>query len=464
MEGWPITRDNLTFLIEREKNKAIKILLSVDGVDVKHAPLVAMGADEGVSASITIRSDEYVQLAINEILKWQTVISGIQIFDINFDEYEVSYHPETSDEEEKILLKSYKGSYESLNNECDFEQIGRAFCVKDVDVERIEYTSHYRDGRLAFEVGRYIDAYNHFFLFLETRYCDGKTQTNLQTKLLLEAGHFISALKESIKEYSSHGAAKSKHLEPLFSPEATDEKKVKCIINLRGRLRHHSLKNPNRWDPNKHDEYKQPAQLLQAIVSKVVINSSISDIYSKDSLKMFQDISTSTGFETKLIVHTKRLNKEPALTINMSYPTVILSSKLCRTVLINAIEACAQNLQHFDTVRLDAIDDRHGLDVLISELGVWAYTKERAFEFSDSTEQASCIFERYRGGIVIKEEFSVPINASTLKIHHAWSLLKYCFERIDHANPTTRILSLKIVASISGRPILNYRVGAQIRN
>lgn len=405
-----------------------------------------------------------MQVAINQILNWQAVVSGLQIFDVDFDDYEIRYHPESMDEEDQIHIKSSRSSTDALKSICDFEQIGRAFCVGDIPLDRIEYTSHFRDGQLALGVGRYIDAYNNMFLFIETRYCGGKIKTAQQVELLLNNRAFVESFETSISEFANKKLAQSKHLKDVFDASLSIRDKIKGIVNLRGKLRHHSLNSPLRWNPNKQSEYEEPARFLTMVVANFVMKESLSDIYSPENMKTFRDLSVSGGFETKITVHTYRLKKEKTLELSISIPTTVVSSTICLAAARSALEACDKNRQTGDTTRLDATNDRNGLELFEIELGLWTYSESQSIKLKNPADKVRCRFEHFQSGIVTKHEFEFPPQIDEINVENAWAMLKYCFDHIERKDPTTRVMNLKLFLGKNKRPILTYRVGAQVVN
>ena len=176
-------------------------------------------SDEGGRTHIEMRGDGYADLARKNIMSWQAVLSGPQIVDLDYDNYELRFHAENIDEDPHIHVKSFKHSFDQASNSaCDFEQIGRAFCVGPISDGRIESTSHFREGRIAFEAGRYVDAYNNMFLFLETRYCDGKTGNDKQTELLLKQQKFCAILERTATEFAKQSGPSRKDKFDLFKP------------------------------------------------------------------------------------------------------------------------------------------------------------------------------------------------------------------------------------------------------
>ena len=162
MEGWPIKTGSTTFFLEREANVLKRVCLAFSGVDVAQAPHVQPAGSETEIPHITITGGKHASLARKSIMNWQAVVSGQQIVDLDYDNYELRFRAEEFSEEASIHIKSFRSNSDNLlNRECDFEQIGRAFCVGPISDDRIESTSHFREGRLAYGAGRYIDAYNN---------------------------------------------------------------------------------------------------------------------------------------------------------------------------------------------------------------------------------------------------------------------------------------------------------------
>lgn len=465
MECWPIRLENEIFFLEREDTVLKRVCLSFTGVGIEHAPNLTPSIDVKSPANLKINGDAYAVLARRRIMNWQAVVSGIQIVDLDFDGFEMRFHPESVEEEPHINLKSFKFSYDqALNSSCDFEQLGRAFCAGAVSSDRIESTSHYREGRVAFEAGRYVDAYNTMYLFLETRYCDGKTKTAQQVNLLSIQQNLCAAIEENSANFLDVGATTQEEQFNLFHAEDSIRDKIKSLVLLRGKLRHHSLKSPLRWDPNKQNEYKGAARFLMAVVHDIVIKESLESIYSPVPLEKFREISVNTGFETRIKLTTHRQENKRAIALDMSYPTTVVSSELCRNTLRSGIAACEREQQLADTVRFEAIHARNDLELFALDFDVWAYTKTRTIETADPIDSIRCSFEHFRAKLITRNEFSIPFQGNKLTILDVWKLLRRGFDHIECKDPTTRIMSLKLFLNSGTKAIVTYRVGAQVNN
>ncbi|WP_460159291.1 hypothetical protein [Pseudomonas sp. S3_H09] len=465
MESWPIKIDDVIFTLERKDNIVQKVCVSFPNIAIENAPQIVRPAKKSGIPQINMRGDEFVKIALKKVLNWQAVVISQQLFDLDFDSYEMRFIAENPLEQSQIHIKSFRSiENDAMNKCCDFEQIGRSFCVGSIDEFRIESTSHFREGRIAYEAGRYIDSYNQMFLFLETRYCDGKTKSAQQVDLLSKNTVFCNHLEQSILEIKDKQTTESEHLKNLFNTSTTLKEKINLIILLRGKLRHHSLKSSQRWNPNQQDEYEAPARFLSAVVGGIVLTESLDDIYAPETLEKFRKISIDTGYESNIKVATTRLERAPALSLEMSYPVTVISSNLCRATVVNALNSCEGGGQLADTVRLEAEDIKTGLELFALELGVWAYTKSRAIEHLAENTLIRCQFEHFQSKTCVKHDFSMPLSNNKIDISTAWHVLKLCLDWIEEKDPTTRILSLKLFIEGQSAAFLRYKVGAQVKN
>lgn len=302
------------------------------------------------------------------------------------------------------------------------------------------------------------------FLFLETRYCDGKTKTAQQVGLLSKEQKFCESLERTAKEFAKRSGASRKDKFDLFKADDGIREKIKALVLLRGNLRHHSLKSPHRWDPNKQNVHESAARFLGAVVGDIVIKESLEDIYAPATLEKFREISVSTGYETKIKLTTHRLEKKRTLALNMSYPTTVVSSRLCLVTVRNAIQACENEEQLTDTVKFEATHSHADLELFSLDFDVWAYTQTRTIETEKPIGSVRCSFEHFSASIITRHEFSIPVQGHKLTILDVWNLLKFSFDHIEEKDPTTRIMRLKLFLNDSTKAIVAYRVGAQVRN
>ena len=301
------------------------------------------------------------------------------------------------------------------------------------------------------------------FLFLETRYCNGKTKTRDQVDLLANEATFLKSLDHEIYAFKNAKNVRISDLSDVFDKNSDVNKKIQSIVLLRGKLRHHSLNSPHRWNPNEQDKYEYAARFISGIVGNIVVEESLSDIYSKKALAMFNELTGKMNLKSEIRMETRRLEKLPAIVLNISIPTTIITSHVCFTAIQKAIEHCASDGQIRDTVNIEANNKNNDLEVFTAELGLWSCTKERNLQLSTSDNSILCTFEHLKSDLIRRDSFSIPHDNSDICIRDGWMLLKQCLNHIDMRDPTTRIMRLKIELNSSHRIVANYKVGAQVR-
>src|SRR3546814_9556103 len=97
------------------------------------------------------------------------------------------------------------------------------------------------------------------------------------------------------------------------------------------------------------------------------------------------------------------------------------------------------------------------------EFALWAYTQTSLIETEKPRESVRCIFEHFRAGIIMRHEFSIPVQGHKLGILDVWNLLRFSFDHIEQRDPTTRIMRLTLCLNDTAKAIVAYRVGAQVK-
>ncbi|TMN16193.1 hypothetical protein [Pseudoxanthomonas sp. X-1] len=466
MESWPVRAGDTSLFLECESGVVKMVCVSYSGVGIENAPQLEACSESSPAARISLPGGIYIESTVEKLMEWQTVLSGQQVFDLDFDNPQLRFRAENPSEDGMIPITSFGSSRgEILNAALDFDAIGKAFLVNSVDHVRVESVAHFREGRIAYASGRHVDAYNNYYLFLETRYCDGKFGNERQTKLLCQVPDFLKYLNEAIvyfrQEATEKQPRKSKHLEEVFKPDSTAYKKIESLVLLRGHLRHHSLKSPHRWNPNRQQEYEMPARFLGLVVGNIVLSESLRDIYDPVIQEKFRDISSNAGLKTEIKVSTYRIDRKPTLVVDMTFPTTVTSTRLCLRATRDTIDLCENKEQLSDTTKLAA--EANGLELFVAEVGIWAYTVTRSVKGMPERNYIRCVFEYLKAGAVLRGEFKLPIQRSTIDVLSGWRLLESCFDWIENRDPTTRIVTLRIFLNEFESPLIRYAVGAQVK-
>lgn len=91
MESWPIKIDDVIFTLERKDNIVQKVCISFPNIAIENAPQILRPAKKPGIPQINMRGDRFVKIALKKILNWQAVVISQQLFDLDFDSYEMRF-------------------------------------------------------------------------------------------------------------------------------------------------------------------------------------------------------------------------------------------------------------------------------------------------------------------------------------------------------------------------------------
>jgi hypothetical protein len=339
---WPIKKGDRTYFIETDNEGFIKAVgVQFTNVPVEKAPTIRPVHRGQVKANITFNGGDYSLLAERDVRAWQSLICAHLLVDINFDEAREEFHPETPEERESIDLPSFgRAKKEKVRSGIEFGILGRAFLAIDQGEPLIELMSFYREGLKALFAERSVDAFNQLYLFLETQFCRGKTGTDQATDELIKNPNFVAALNDA----ASAARQKPESLRPRFKSlfdEAYDVRTLtKELVELRGKLRHHRLSSPHRWDPNRQEHFEAEARFISLICNNIAFPMTTGKLWDKAIVEQFSTLATEMRMTTEIIVRLtiKRDERLDDVSIKMTLPQPDADAQLARFILGKSLE------------------------------------------------------------------------------------------------------------------------------
>jgi hypothetical protein len=456
---FPVEKKGSTLFLQTDNGVLTSVGVVRRGVDVKHAPKFThpSSTNGGVHPTLSVESRFFLVLAERELREWQAVLASYVIVDIDFDDVSSTFTPENESERAAIHVSSLNRAVDKQDrNPIEFEHIARAFLMKEEASARLEDVAHFRDASIAQSAGRNVDAYNGYFLFLETRYCDGKTKKNEQVKRLLDDLVFVNKLKSAVKSFKTEFAGMSSRLSVAGCDESDVSKLVEEIILLRGELRHHSLNSPRRWDPNNVKRYEPEARFLGAVCGYILLDELFLRTYEPEVMQAFLAQANKNNFRLALLIHRLPYDGHSIEPIRVTFP-------VCEPDIRTAVTA-------FSNV-LDATRSAHGLMGLRSlicqseDRKIEVFTAALGRPFDDPGERilvGTCIrtsIEYIRDGMVMPGAFRLNIAGPALDRAQAWDLGAQCTDHFFQSTPDHELLSLKVFAEKPLMEIFSYRVG-----
>ena len=459
---FPVEGKGSTLFLETDDGVLTSVGIVRKGVDVKHAPQFRSPepAEGAAHPTLSVETGLFQVLAEHELREWQAVLAAYVIIDIDFDDVSSTFTPESEAERDAIKVTAlHHAAGERDRNPIEFEHIGRAFLMRDQASARLEDVAHFRDASVAQSAGRNVDAYNGYFLFLETRYCDGKTKKNEQVKRLSAAPVFVEKLKSAVESFRSEFVGKNSRL-PVAECDGTDVSKlIEEIILLRGELRHHSLNSPRRWDPNNVKKYELEARFLGAVCGYILLEELFLRTYESDVTSAFVEQAHRHNFQLALLIHRLGFDEAQIVPIRMTYPVSREDIRTASSAFSNALDATRSTHGLTQLRSLICVSEKRKIELFTATIG-------RAFENTQGKVPVGtsirASIEYVHNGMVSSGGFKLTTGDPALDREGAWDLGAQCMDHFFKTTPDNELLSMKVVAETSRLEVFSFRVGSGI--
>lgn len=336
------------------------------------APTIEETEHSIARAQINFRNGHYSLIAERDLRAWQALLAPYALIDIDFDSPTEEFTPENETERAEIKLFNFSRSKKELiRRGSEYGVFARAFLAIPNGVPLIELMSLYRDAVVALTAGRSIDAYNQFYLFFETQFCGGRTGTQQATDQLLSRSEFMSALGSVATEVKSDRKLDSISFGSLKNWPNDQRKLVKDIVELRGKLRHHSLGSPHRWDPNKQEAFDNEALFLSLVAHQIAFPRTTGTLWDAHLLEQFTSLAKEMhmNIEIQVILTIKDDDRTQDVVINMTFPQPRANSQLARAVLTKAIELFEQRSPQAELLAIRAWTKSNKAELFRYDLG-----------------------------------------------------------------------------------------------
>lgn len=456
---FPVETKESTLFLQTDNGLLTSAGIVRRGIDVKHAPKFTQtsSTDNGAKHTLSVESGFYKVLAERELREWQAVLASYLVIDIDFDDVSSTFTPENESERSAIQVTSFHhAAGEKDQNPIEFEHIARAFLMKEEASARLEDVAHYRDASIAKSAGRNVDAYNGYFLFLETRYCDGKTKQREQVRRLLGETVFVDKLKSAVGSFKAEFAGKSSRLPVEDCDESDVSKLVKEIILLRGELRHHSLNSPRRWDPNNVKRYELEARFLGAVCGYILLEELFLRTYQPEVMQAFVAQAHKNNFSLALLIHRLPYDGHRIDAMRVTFPTSVPDIRTAVAAFSNVIDATRSAIGLMGLRSLVCLSEDRKVEVFTAALGRSFDDPEEKIAVGTSIRAS---IEYISDGMVMSGAFRLNIAGPAIDRAQAWNLGTQCTDHFFERTPDHELLSLKVFAEKPLVEIFSYRVG-----
>jgi hypothetical protein len=354
-----------TFFVVPENGLMKKVGIEVAGIPAEiFAPKLTSGA---LMTNITLSDVPEKEEMIARIRSWQSLLAPSIVVDIDYQSEEIEYIPEG---EEKIILRSLsKTQAPRVEGTENFHEYAMAFYASKLSHDLIEPNAFIIEGARMLLNGFFIQAYNTFYLYLESVFGNGKFKEKDVVPLIAEDRSFSSAFHRTRTLLSNH------HRERVpFDPNFFEDHITSCvskIVKLRGELRHHSSKNSRRWSPTVQEVYAIEARFLYVLCSMHASSLSQGRISVPELVERYEREAREAGRLMSIVLEVTILNGAVSQSsrIVMEMPKVTATPRNCMRLLQICLEAIGAEFHDAPVLGFRLVDEESCTELFRYSLG-----------------------------------------------------------------------------------------------
>ncbi|WPC06538.1 hypothetical protein SBP02_07230 [Pseudomonas benzenivorans] len=297
-DTFPLFANGVEYSVEADMDGVVTFIsLTYQANDPSLWPTITQNPEPGITANIVMRSPS-LERAQETIRTAEGVLSFFGLEQIAWGNPEEVYLPETEEEKRKLSVYSMAHSAKKVTiletEPISFDIIGRTLLRADNVSDYEIPLAFFRKGKNDTYENRHIEACLDFLFMLETLFANGKFKTSqviteyTSSKPLLDAIYSVTENKDLPKIALHRGHSHHKRLSEKYLTRSPTQI-AKSFVELRGVLHHHSLKDKNRWHPERHDDFLADALFLEYVCFRVGFDLFSNEVFSKESETEFLD-------------------------------------------------------------------------------------------------------------------------------------------------------------------------------
>jgi hypothetical protein len=275
------------------------VCVTVPNFDPRYLPTVSNHAEGKVKASIHIPPDPYLWGIQEELRTFQGFLSLFGLKSISIDNPKIEWIPENKQEETKLHLFG-AGPITYSRNKLPILPLPHDLLVRaliaskeTLEARSIEVPlSFYRKGTHDIFERLYIEAIYDFYFMLETLYGDGKFKKDAIITRFVRSAELRESIQKAL-DVPDREISGDKKLSQIYKQKIASksiEEIIAYIVDLRGFLHHHTVKNRRIWHPDNQNEYKTEALFLLSLCFNVAMKIFCDLVQSEETKEVYESI------------------------------------------------------------------------------------------------------------------------------------------------------------------------------
>jgi hypothetical protein len=297
-DSFPLFSNDVEYGVETDSDGVVtSISVTYPANDPLLWPSIAKDPEPGVAASIAMHSPS-LERAQQAIRTAEGILAFFGLEQIAWGNPEEIYLPESDEERQALSVHRMSRSTRKITaldtEPLSFDIFGRALLRAENLSQHEIPLAFFRKGKNDTCENRHIEACLDFLFMLETLFANGKFKSSqvvaeyTSSKTLLDAVYKTTQDGDLLKIAQHRGALHRKRLSEEYMAR-TPVQVAESFVELRGKLHHHSLKDKNRWHPERHDDFLADALFLEHVCFRVGFELFTGEVFSKESEDQFHD-------------------------------------------------------------------------------------------------------------------------------------------------------------------------------
>lgn len=295
-EPFPLATAEVEYGFETDKDGVLTFITATYPADNPLLwPSMTKDPEPGVAASIVMHSPnlERAQEAIRTV---EGVLAFFGLEQIAWGNPEEIYLPESDEERDRLSVHRMSRSTKKVTaldtDPLSFDIIGRALLRAERLAQHEIPLAFFRKGKNDTCENRHIEACLDFLFMLETLFANGKFKSSqviaqyTSSKPLLDAIYTTMQDVDLMRVARHRGHVHAARLSEKYLTKLPSEI-AERFVELRGQLHHHSLKDKDRWHPERHEDFLADALFLEWTCFRVGFELFSDEVFSPHSETQF---------------------------------------------------------------------------------------------------------------------------------------------------------------------------------
>ena len=275
-----------------KKNKIVALEISFKNQSVDFAPMLETTNDPNIKAHIVGRDTllPFVKMQLEDAFAYLQCYFHVEVVVENI---QAQYIAESSEEEKKISIKSFKVDKETVTPFIPFDIFTRAVMAAEISTPPKLEANFFNMSREELFRERYIDSFRYSFLLIESVYGEGKFRSMHLKEALKRNTNFVEIVSDAITNRIKPKEKKSDTERLLLDGVGVDVI-IDHLVDKRGFYFHGNTSRKNSWKPHEQQEAESLSLLSLHIASRIAADAAL-PMFGEVLSKRYQQAARSVG-------------------------------------------------------------------------------------------------------------------------------------------------------------------------